>query len=94
MMSSIEHVASPSSNPELMIFDDAAFSRELVALMSCAFDAAREQILAREAVVSEASEKLMALGIMLAVQAGEREVQALKDIAVDAASRAPQTSQI
>lgn len=90
-MSSIEHAGSPPRNPELMIFDDAAFNRELVALMSCAFDAAREQILAREAVVSEASEKLMALGIMLAVQAGEREVQALQDIAVDAASRAPQS---
>jgi hypothetical protein len=76
-----------------MTFNDAAFGPDLVALMTGAFDAARAQLLAQQHDLSEASEKLMALGIMLAVQAGERDLQSLTKIAVDATAHDPQTSQ-
>ena len=88
LMSSVEYVASPlrHTGAPSMTFNDAAFGPSTVILMTRAFDAAFEELSAHDIETSEASKKLMALGIMLAVQTGERDYEALKRIAVSAAS--------
>ncbi len=72
-----------------MIFNDAAFGPNLIILMTRAFDAAHEELSAKDVEISEAAKKLMALGVMLAVQAGERDHENLTRIAIAAASNEP-----
>lgn len=72
-----------------MIFNDAAFGPNVIILMTRAFDAASEVLSAQDVEISEAAKKLMALGVMLAVQAGERDHENLTRIAIAAASNEP-----
>ena len=76
-----------------MIFNDAAFGPNLIILMTRAFDAANEKLSAQDVEISEAAKKLMALGVMLAVQAGERDHENLTQIAIAAVSNEPRPLQ-
>lgn len=75
-----------------MVFNDAAFGPNLIILMTSAFDAANEKLSAQDEI-SEAAKKLMALGVMLAVQAGERDHENLTRIAIAAVSNEPRPLQ-
>lgn len=76
-----------------MVFNDAAFGPNLIILMTSAFDAANEKLSAQDVEISEAAKKLMALGVMLAVHAGERDHENLTRIAIAAVSNEPRPLQ-
>ena len=73
-----------------MAFPKDCYDPETLGLMTKAFDAAWEEVvfaLVNEDVTPTALRTLMALRIMAAVRAGERDAERLKELALDAIAK-------